>query len=92
MCLVWSGEGRHPKTALFLQPGSGSSIVVTSIAPIDRKELTPGDRRAAQEAFQSALISPKVEGLIFEEEPIPTDLSETISPQAVGRFSSFANG
>ena len=63
--------------------------MVTSVVPIDRKELTPGDRRAALEAFQSALISSKIEGLRVENEPSPTDLSETISPQAVARFTSF---
>ena len=50
--LVWSGNGAHPRTAIFLQPVSDAEVGVMSIVALDRRELAPEDRNAALEAFR----------------------------------------
>jgi len=56
ICLVWSGEDGHPKTAVFLGPVSDSEVAVKNLVPMDRNCLSPDDRRAVLEAFRTALI------------------------------------
>src|SRR5258708_2493121 len=90
ICLIWAGDGRHPKTALFLRPVSDTAVAVTSVVPLDRKELAPGDRRAALEAFEAVLIVPSGEALVVEGESSSEGLSEAIGPQALARFVAFA--
>jgi hypothetical protein len=89
ICLVWSGEGRHPKTALFLQPVSDSEIAVTSVVPIDRKDLAPNDRSAALKAFHEAVVSLEGQELVVEDKPSAPDLPDVVSPAAVARFKTF---
>jgi hypothetical protein len=91
ICLIWTGQGHHPKTAIFLKPVSDSEIGVTSIVPLDRKELAPEDRGAALKAFQIALITPSAEELELADQPAAApSLSEEISPRALARFVTFA--
>src|SRR4051794_15587115 len=47
ICLVWSGNGVHPRTAVFLQPISDDEVGVVSIVALDRRELAPEDANAA---------------------------------------------
>jgi hypothetical protein len=91
ICLVWSGEGIHPRTALFLQYVSESAVAITSIVPVDRKNLAREDQQAALEAFRTALIAPRGEALkVTETCSSPRELREEISPQAWARLESFA--
>jgi hypothetical protein len=90
ICLVWSGEGRHPRTALFLRPVSDSEVAVTSVVPIDRKELAPDERRAALDAFRTALVMPNGTDLVVEEKSSAVELSDEVSPRATVYFRTFA--
>src|SRR5882724_3881772 len=54
ICLIWSGQGVHPRTAIFLNTISDSEIGIMSLVPLDRKELALEDRQAALNAFQTA--------------------------------------
>ena len=59
ICLVWSGNGGHPRTAVFLQPVSDAEVGVMSIVALDRRELAPEDRTAALEAFRDGTRCPR---------------------------------
>jgi hypothetical protein len=91
MCLVWSGNGGHPRTAIFLQPISEAEVGVMSVVALDRKELAPEDRTAALEAFHEAVVTPSGNELELTEKPVCIGLSEMISPQAEARFTVFAH-
>ena len=58
ICLVWSGSGVHPRTAVFLQPISDAEVGVMSVVALDRRELAPEDITAVLEAFQTAFVAP----------------------------------
>jgi hypothetical protein len=89
ICLVWSGQGdEHPRTAIFLQPFSESEVAVTGVAPIDRRELTPEDRRAVLQAFDAALHTSSGT-LVFQTKFVADPLSETIGPRAFALFQRF---
>jgi hypothetical protein len=90
ICLVWSGNGGHPRTAIFLQPVSDAEVGVMSIVALDRRELAPEDRTAALEAFRTALVAPRGNELQLTDRPRSVGLSELISPQAQARFTTFA--
>jgi len=89
ICLVWSGNGRHPRTALFLRPLSDSEVGVMSIVPLDRKALAPGDRDAVLQAFRSALLDSGGGELQFTDRPDTPGLSDLISPQAQAHLAVF---
>jgi hypothetical protein len=74
ICLIWSGEGRHPRTALFLGPVSDSEVEVKYIMPIDQNKLDPNDRQAVLEAFRDALIVPRGVELKVEYRPLSAEL------------------
>src|SRR3954447_6657207 len=59
ICLIWSGEGHHPRTALFLQAVSDSEVAVTSVVPVDQRDLAADDYRAALDAFRASLVAPR---------------------------------
>jgi hypothetical protein len=90
ICLVWSGNGGHPRTAVFLQPVSDAEVGVMSVVAFDRRELAPEDRNAALEAFRTALVAPRGNELQLTDRPGSAGLSELISPQAQARFTAFA--
>jgi hypothetical protein len=90
ICLVWAGNGGHPRTAIFLQPISETEVGVMSIVPLDRRELAPEDRTAALEAFRTALVTPRGNELQLTDKPGSDGLSELISPKAQARFLAFA--
>lgn len=90
ICLVWSGNGDHPRTAVFLQPVSDAEVGVMSIVALDRKELALEDRNAALEAFRTALVAPWGNELQLADRLGHVGLSELISPQAQARFTAFA--
>ncbi|HEX3657219.1 MAG TPA: hypothetical protein VHV55_15505 [Pirellulales bacterium] len=89
ICLIWSGEGRHPKAAVFLQPVSDSEVRIASIAPIDRKSLAAEDRGAALVAFEHSLIAPRATELQLAETPTSAELAEMVSPRAMAHFAAF---
>jgi hypothetical protein len=90
ICLVWSGDTGHPRTAIFLQPISDAEVGVMSIVALDRRELAPEDRTAALDAFRTALVTPRGTELQLTDRPGSVGLSERISPQAQARFTIFA--
>jgi hypothetical protein len=90
ICLVWSGNGSYPRTAIFLKPVSDAEVGVTSIVPLDRRELAPEDRTAVLDAFRTALVTPRGNELHLTDEPRTVGLSDLISPQAQARFKGFA--
>jgi hypothetical protein len=90
ICLVWSGNGGHPRTAVFLQPVSDAEVGVMSVVALDRRELGPQDLTAALEAFRTAFIAPRGNELQLTERPGHAGLSELISPKAQARFTAFA--
>lgn len=90
ICLVWSGNGGHPRTAVFLQPVSDAEVGVMSIVALDQAKLDPEDRAAALEAFRTALITPRGGELQLADKSHSVGLSELISPRAQARFTAFA--
>ncbi len=91
ICLVWSGSGVHPRTAVFLQPISDAEVGVMSLVALDRGELAPEDISAVLKAFQTALIAPRGDELQLTDRLSSAGLSELISPQAQARFRAFAH-
>ncbi len=91
ICLVWSGCGVHPRTAVFLQPISDAEVGVMSLVALDRGELAPEDITAVLKAFQTALIAPRGDELQLTDRLSSAGLSELISPQAQARFTAFAH-
>jgi hypothetical protein len=91
ICLIWSGQESIPRVAIFLQPASESEIAITSIVPLDRKELTSEQRGAALLAFRSAFINPRGVELELDENPRSAGLAEMLSPQAGARFEMFVS-
>ena len=90
ICLVWSGNGIHPRTAVFLQPISDAEVGVMSVVALDRRELAPENITAVLEAFQTAFIAPRGNELQLTDRLSSAGLSELISPQAQARFTAFA--
>jgi hypothetical protein len=90
ICLVWSGNGVHPRTAVFLQPISAAEVGVMSVVALDRKELAPEDITAVLKAFQTAFVAPRGNELQLTDRLSSAGLSELISPQAQARFTAFA--
>ncbi|MHB1560199.1 MAG: hypothetical protein ACYC61_22335 [Isosphaeraceae bacterium] len=90
ICLVWSGNGGHPRTAIFLQPVSDHEVGVMSIVALDQAQLAPEDRAATLEAFRTAIVTPRGGDLRLAERPATVGLSELISPRAQARFTAFA--
>jgi hypothetical protein len=90
ICLVWSGNGVHPRTAVFLQSISDDELGIMSVVALDRRELAPEDITAVLKAFQTAFITPSGNELQLVDRPSSAGLSELISPQAQARFTAFA--
>jgi len=90
ICLVWSGNGVHPRTAVFLQPISDAEVGVMSVVALDRRELGPEEITAVLDAFQTAFIAPRGNELQLTDRLSSAGLSELISPQAQARFTAFA--
>jgi hypothetical protein len=90
ICLVWSGDGVYPRTAVFLQPISDSEVSLRSVVALDRRELAPKDITAALEAFRAAFIVSRDNELQLIDGPSSAGLSKRISPRAQGRFTAFA--
>jgi len=90
ICLVWSGNGGHPRTAIFLQPVSNAEVGIMSLVALDRRELAPEDCTAALEAFRTTLVAPRGNELQLTDKPGSVGLSDLISPQAQARFTAFA--
>ncbi len=91
ICLVWSGSGVHPRTAVFLQPISDAEVRVMSLVALDRGELAREDANAVLKAFQTALIAPRGDELQLTDGLSSAGLSELISPQAHARFTAFTH-
>jgi hypothetical protein len=90
ICLVWSGNGKHPRMAIFLQPVSDAEVSVMSIVPLDEGVLASEDRTAALEAFRAVLVTPRGDELRLADRPESDGLSDLISPRAQVRFTAFA--
>ncbi len=90
ICLVWAGNGLHPRTAIFLQPISDTEIGIMSMVPLDKRELAPEDRAAALDAFRTALLASPGNELQLTDKPGSAGLLELISPNAHARFMAFA--
>ncbi len=84
ICLIWSGEGRHPRTALFLGPVSDTEVEVKFIVPFDRKQLDPDDRQAVLDAFRDALIVPRGIELKVEDRPLSAELPDELRRRGIG--------
>jgi hypothetical protein len=89
ICLVWSGNGGHPRMAVFLHPVSDAEVGVMSVVALDRGDLDARDRTAALEAFRTAFIAPSGDELQLTQRPGDAGLSELISPKAQARFAAF---
>jgi hypothetical protein len=89
ICLIWSGEGDHPRTALFLKPLSDEEIAVTNLVPLDRRKLALDDRQAVLDAFRSALIDPRGDELEVGKRLSSAGLVEQLSARALTRFLAF---
>jgi hypothetical protein len=90
ICLIWSGEGRHPRAALFLQGVSDTEVAVTSVVPLDQRDLAADDCQAALDAFRASLVLPRGKDLVVEDRPLSSQLSEAVSARALACFRAFA--
>jgi hypothetical protein len=90
ICLVWSGNGGHARTAVFLQPVSDTEVGIVSVVALDRRELATEELTAALNAFRMELVAPRGNELQLIDRPNSVELSELISPQAQARFMAFA--